>query len=60
MLLIDRLDPGTLLSRLTDGDYASEFASEVMQAFQRSLPGSYNFIVLRRWFDELTNLRPVQ
>jgi streptomycin 6-kinase len=58
MLLLERLYPGTMLSTLEDDDKATEIAAEVMQAIQTPVPDENGFIPLKKWFDELKNLRP--
>ena len=58
MLLLERLQPGTMLATLEDDDRATEIAAEVMKAIQRPLPEENGFLSLRGWFDELKHLRP--
>ncbi len=58
MLLLERLQPGTMLATLTDDDRATEIAAEVMRDIQRPVPEGNGFLSLRGWFDELKNLRP--
>jgi streptomycin 6-kinase len=58
MLLLERLQPGIMLSILEDDDRATEIAAQVMQAIHRPLPERNEFIKLRGWFDELSKLRP--
>jgi streptomycin 6-kinase len=58
MLLLERLQPGKMLSTLTDDDHATEIAAKVMKAIHRPPPEANGFISLRGWFDELKNLRP--
>ncbi len=58
LLLLERLQPGTMLATLKDDDRATEIAAEVMQAIQRPVPKGDGFLSLREWFDELKNLRP--
>jgi streptomycin 6-kinase len=58
MLLLERLQPGTMLATLEDDDRATEIAAQVMKAIQRPLPEEIGFLSLRGWFDELKNLRP--
>jgi streptomycin 6-kinase len=57
MLLLERLQPGTMLAALEDDDRATEFAAEVLKAIQRPAPQPEGFISLRGWFDELKKLR---
>ncbi|MDP2994244.1 MAG: aminoglycoside phosphotransferase family protein, partial [Anaerolineales bacterium] len=58
LLLLEHLQPGTMLATLKDDDRATEIAAEVMQAIQRPVPKGDGFLSLREWFDELKNLRP--
>jgi len=58
MLLLERLQPGTMLATLKDDDRATEIAADVMQAILRSVSEGDGFLSLRKWFDELKNLRP--
>lgn len=58
LLLLERLQPGTMLATLKDDDRATEIAAEVMQAIQRPVPEGNGFLSLRGWFDELKGLRP--
>ena len=57
MLLLERLQPGTMLAALEDDDRATEIAAEVLKAIQRPAPQPEGFISLRGWFDELKKLR---
>ncbi|MCX6039505.1 MAG: phosphotransferase [Chloroflexi bacterium] len=58
LLLLEHLQPGTMLATLKDDDRATEIAAEVMQAIQRPVPKGDGFLSLREWFDELKGLRP--
>lgn len=58
LLLLEHLQPGTMLATLKDDDRATEIAAEVMQAIQRQVPKGDGFLSLREWFDELKGLRP--
>lgn len=58
MLLLERLQPGIMLSTLSDDDRATEIAAMVMQAIHRPLPDGNEFISLNGWFNELNGLRP--
>ena len=58
LLLLERLQPGTMLASLKNDDRATEIAAEVMQAIQCPLPEWNGFLSLRGWFDELKGLRP--
>jgi streptomycin 6-kinase len=58
MLLLERLDPGRMLTTLKDDDRATEIAAEVMKRIHRPIPPEGSFISLRGWFDELKKLRP--
>jgi len=57
LLLLERLQPGTMLAMLEDDDRATEIAAQVMQAIQRPVPEEDGFLSLRSWFDELKKLR---
>ena len=59
MLLLERLQPGTMLATLNDDNRATEIAADVMQAIQRPMPEENGFLNLRGWFDELQKLRPL-
>jgi streptomycin 6-kinase len=58
MLLLERLQPGTMLASLQNDDQATEIAAEVMKAIHRPAPPQEGFLSLRAWFDELKKLRP--
>jgi streptomycin 6-kinase len=58
MLLLERLAPGTMLATVKNDDSATKIAAEVMQAIQRPVPEAEGLLSLRKWFDELKNLRP--
>ncbi len=58
MLLLERLQPGTMLVTLKDDDQATAIAAEVMKMIQRPAPKPEGFLSLRGWFDELKKLRP--
>jgi streptomycin 6-kinase len=58
LLLLERLQPGTMLATLEDDDLATEIAVDVIQAIQHPIPKGGGFLSLREWFDELKNLRP--
>jgi streptomycin 6-kinase len=59
MLLLERLQPGTMLATLEDDDRATEIAAEVMQAIRHPAPEGDGILSLRGWFDELKKLRPL-
>jgi streptomycin 6-kinase len=58
LLLLERLQPGTMLATLEDDDLATEIAAEVINAIQHPVPKGGGFLSVREWFDELKNLRP--
>ena len=58
MLLLERLQPGIMLSTLAKDDEATKIAAQVMQAIHRPTPEVYDFIKLRTWFEELKKIRP--
>jgi streptomycin 6-kinase len=57
MLLLERLQPGTILASLEDDDQATEIAADVMKKIHRPAPQQNGFLSLRSWFDGLKNLR---
>jgi streptomycin 6-kinase len=70
-LLLERLNPGTVLADLTDDDERTNIAIDVMQKIWRSLESIsflmnngqqavrlQSFIKLSDWFDELKKIRP--
>jgi len=57
MLLLERLQPGTMLVTLEDDERATEIAAQVMQTIQRPAPKGETQLSLREWFDDLKNLR---
>jgi streptomycin 6-kinase len=57
-LLLERLQPGTMLVTIDDDDKATEIAAEVLKAIHRSVPEKNGFLSLQKWFDELKLLRP--
>ena len=59
MLLLERLQPGTMLATLEDDDKATGIAAEVMHRIQQPMPEGNGFLSLRGWFDELKKLRPL-
>ncbi len=58
MLVLERLEPGTMLLELQDDDRETGIAADVLCQIQRPAPGPEGFLSLRLWFDELQNLRP--
>jgi len=58
LLLLERLQPGTMLATLEDDDLATEIAVDVIKAIQHPVPKGGGFLSVREWFDELKNLRP--
>lgn len=57
-LLIERLQPGKMLSELEDDDERTHIAIQVMKKIWRSAPEMGKFIHLEDWFAELKNIRP--
>jgi streptomycin 6-kinase len=57
MLLLERLQPGTMLVTLEDDDQATEIAAGVMQKIHRPVPQQAGFLSLQGWFDGLKELR---
>jgi len=58
LLLLEHIQPGTMLAKLKDDDRATEIAAEVMQTISRPVPKEDGFLSLHKWFDELIGLRP--
>ncbi len=56
-LLLERLHPGTVLSRLADDDQATLIAAEVMRQLWRPAPPEHGFPTAARWAAGLTRLR---
>jgi streptomycin 6-kinase len=63
-LLLERLRPGTMLSKLEDDDECTHIAVDVMARLWREIPAagdgglSGQFIKLSDWFDGLKKIRP--
>jgi streptomycin 6-kinase len=57
MLLLERLQPGIMLSTLENEHETTKIAAQVMQAIHRPTAEGKEFISLRGWFDELKKLR---
>ena len=57
VLLLERLQPGTLLSTLEDDEEATRIAAGVMRALWRPAPAGGPFPDLPRWFAALGGLR---
>ena len=58
-LLLERLNPGTMLAELADDDERTHIAVDVMQKIWRPLePADRRFIRLAGWFEALKNVRP--
>ncbi len=57
ILLLERLLPGKMLSKVEDDDQATEIAAKVMQRIQIPQSVGDGFISLHDWFDELNKLR---
>jgi streptomycin 6-kinase len=57
ILLLERLLPGKMLSKVEDDDQATEIAAKVMQRIQIPQSVGDGFISLHDWFDELNELR---
>lgn len=57
-LLLEQLQPGTMLATLPDDDRATGIAADVMKRIQRPVPAADGFLSLKGWFDELNLLRP--
>jgi len=57
LLLLERLQPGTLLSLLTDDEEATSIAASVMRQLWRPPPAAHHFITVRDWAAGLHRLR---
>ena len=58
MLLLERLQPGGMLSELEDDERATHIAADVMSQLWRPVPeNTENFIQLKDWFDGFKRLR---
>jgi streptomycin 6-kinase len=57
-MLLERLQPGIMLSTLKDDEEATHIAAKVMQKIWRPAPKDAVFIRLSDWFDGLKKLRP--
>ena len=58
MLLLERLQPGEMLSELEDDEQATHIAADVMCQLWRPVPEKANdFIQLKDWFDGFKRLR---
>lgn len=56
-ILLERLNPGVMLSSLEDDEEATHIAAEVMQKIWRPAPKDDVFIRLSNWFEGLKRLR---
>jgi streptomycin 6-kinase len=56
-LLLERLQPGLMLSTLEDDEEATHIAADVMLKLQRPAPQDGSFIKLSDWFDGFKKLR---
>jgi streptomycin 6-kinase len=57
MLLLERLEPGTMLVTLPDDDQATAIAADVMKLIHRPIPIKGEFLNLKGWFDVLKKVR---
>ncbi len=58
MLLLERLQPGRMLSTLEDDELATRIAADVMRQLWRPIPENRDdFIQLKDWFDGFERLR---
>jgi streptomycin 6-kinase len=58
LLLLERLNPGTMLAELEDDDERTITAAELMIRLWKEAPKSNKFIHLSDWFDGLKKIRP--
>lgn len=57
LLLLERLNPGEMLSELQDDDQRTHIAADVMQKIWRDAPANPTFIRLTDWFKGLKRIR---
>jgi streptomycin 6-kinase len=57
LLLLERLEPGTMLHEHADDDAQTAIAANVMKRLWRPAPEGEPLITLKSWFDELRHLR---
>jgi len=57
-MLLERLNPGVMLSTLEDDEEATHIAADVMERIWRTAPEDRVFIRLTDWFDGLKKIRP--
>jgi len=58
MLLLERLQPGRMLSALKDDEHATRIAAEVMRQLWKPIPANGDdFILLKDWFEGFKRLR---
>ena len=57
-MLLERLNPGVMLSTLEDDEEATHVAADVMERIWRSAPEDSVYIRLTDWFDGLRKIRP--
>jgi len=58
MLLLERLQPGRMLSALADDEQATRIAADVMRQLWQPAPANRDdFIQLKNWFEGFTRLR---
>ena len=57
-LLLERLQPGEMLSDLEDDDERTHIAADVMSKLWREVPTNNKFIQLSDWFEGLIKIRP--
>ena len=57
MLLLERLQPGTMLVTIKNDERATRIAAGVMGLIQQPAPPDGDFIPLQNWFDGLKGLR---
>lgn len=58
VMLLERLNPGTMLSSLSDDQYATSIAAGVMRQLWQPAPAEHRFVTLDDWFAGLADLRP--
>ena len=57
LLLLERLQPGTMLLKVDDDARATEIAARVMRSLWRPAPQSNHLLLLQNWFDAFRQYR---
>jgi len=57
IFLLERLQPGTMLSTLADDEQATSIAAQVMRQLWKPVPAEHNFPTVQKWAKGLERLR---